>query len=109
MMTGKLENGLGGASPDNVAAAILVVLAEKRIGSSICPADAARRVAADKHETDPDNWHRLFGTVRRVVQDLARSGKIDILRTGRMVKPAGVRNAIRLWLRRSTTTDPEQA
>lgn len=101
------EGGREPAPPDRAAAAILAVLGERRAGASICPTDAARRLAAENHETDTDGWRRHLATVRRAAISLARSGRIDILRKGRVVDPAELRGVIRLRLREGKSTDSE--
>ncbi len=55
---------------------------------SICPSEVARALAPE--------WQSLMGAVRRVAVRLAQAGRIEILRKGKPVDPAGVRGVIRL-------------
>lgn len=98
MMTDMQEDGpLAGASGD-AAAAILAVLGERPAGSSICPTEAARRVAACFSGTGSNDWRRHLGAVRQAARYLAQDGAIDILRKGKVVEPGAVRGVIRLRL-----------
>jgi hypothetical protein len=64
---------------------------------SISPTDAARAVAAAlAPEGGPDAWHRYLPPIRRAADALARDGRIEILRKGKPVDPAGVKGVIRL-------------
>ena len=71
---------------------ILALVEARGADKSICPSEVARAL-------DPA-WQPLMGAVRRVAVRLAEAGRIDILRKGRPVPPAGVRGVIRLRLRR---------
>lgn len=64
---------------------------------SISPTDAARAVAAALlPDGGPDAWHRYLSPIRRAADALARAGRIEILRKGKPVDPAGVKGVIRL-------------
>jgi hypothetical protein len=43
-----------------------------------------------------ENWRPLLGAVRKVAADLARQGKIEILRKGKPINPDEMRGVIRL-------------
>lgn len=60
---------------------------------SICPSDVARAL-------DPE-WQKLSSAVRRAAIRLAEAGRIDILRKGKRVEPAGVKGVIRLRIGRA--------
>ncbi len=73
--------------------AILAIAAERGAGRSLCPSEAARRLA-------PEDWRPLMARVRREAIALAREGRIEILRKGKPVDPdAGIRGVIRLRIR----------
>jgi len=72
-------------------AAILELLAARAGGATICPSEAARRVAAT-------GWRDLMEPTRRAARRLAAAGKLVILQRGRQVDPAAVRGPIRLRL-----------
>lgn len=73
--------------------AILAIAAERGAGKSLCPSEAARRLA-------PEDWRPLMAGVRREAIALAREGRIEILRKGKPVNPAAaIRGVIRLRIR----------
>jgi hypothetical protein len=69
--------------------ALLRIAAERGPEKSLCPTDVARAVSAE-------NWRPLLGAVRKVAVDLARQGKIEILRKGKPINPDDMRGVIRL-------------
>ncbi len=72
-----------------ITAALLQLAAERGPEKSLCPTDVARAVSAE-------NWRPLLGAVRKVAADLARQGKIEILRKGKPINPDEMRGVIRL-------------
>jgi hypothetical protein len=72
-----------------ITAAMLRIAAERGPAKSMCPTDVARAVSAE-------NWRPLLGPVRKVAADLARQGKIEILRKGKPINPDDMRGVIRL-------------
>jgi hypothetical protein len=81
-----------GTAPADIAAEILRQTTERGDQASICPSDVARALAVE--------WRPLLGPVRRAACELARAGRIDVLRKGRPVEPDAARGVIRLRLRR---------
>jgi hypothetical protein len=80
---------------------ILALLARCGVGRSISPEDAARAFAAARARpgSPPDLWRRYLTAVRQQALNLARRGRIDILRKGKAVDPdAPVKGVIRLAL-----------
>ena len=69
--------------------AMLRIAAERGPEKSMCPTDVARAVSAE-------NWRPLLGAVRQVAVELARQGKIEILRKGKPISPDEIRGVIRL-------------
>ena len=69
--------------------ALLRIAAERGPEKSLCPTDVARAVSTE-------NWRPLLGAVRKVAADLARQGKIEILRKGKPINPDDMRGVIRL-------------
>jgi Protein of unknown function (DUF3253) len=61
-------------------------------GKSICPSDVAR-VLAGSH---PDAWSKAMPHIRRVAVEMAKAGKLLILRKGKVVDPADFRGVYRL-------------
>jgi hypothetical protein len=71
---------------------ILSQLAAVATGKSIDPMSVAKAV-------EPERWQRLLGHVRTNVIELAREGKIVILRHNKPVNPEKFRGVYRLRLR----------
>ncbi|MBD0273248.1 MAG: DUF3253 domain-containing protein [Acetobacteraceae bacterium] len=59
---------------------------------SICPSEVARALAGG----DDGPWRPLMAPVRRAAAELARAGRIEILRKGKPVPPEAMRGVIRL-------------
>ena len=76
------------AGPRCIEAEILRLTESRGPDKSICPGEVARAL-------DPE-WQKLSSAVRRAAIRLAETGRIDILRKGRRVEPAGVKGVIRL-------------
>ncbi len=72
-----------------ITATLLRLAAERGPAKSLCPTDVARAVSAEE-------WRPLLGAVRKVAADLARQGKIEILRKGKPMNPDDMRGVIRL-------------
>jgi hypothetical protein len=72
-----------------ITTAMLRIAAERGPEKSMCPTDVARAVSTE-------NWRPLLGAVRKVAADLARQGKIEILRKGKPINPDDMRGVIRL-------------
>ncbi len=73
-----------------VEIAILSLVAERGVGKSIAPSEAAQALALD--------WQTKLTAVRRAAIRLAEAGMIDILRKGKRVEPGEARGVIRLAL-----------
>ncbi len=77
-------------------AAILLLLAERGPGKTICPSEAARAVT----ESDsPSAWRPLMQAARDAAHRLVAAGRIVITQRGRPVDSATARGPIRLKLR----------
>ncbi|MEM1031720.1 MAG: DUF2256 and DUF3253 domain-containing protein [Myxococcota bacterium] len=70
-------------------AAILDLLEARKRGATICPSEAARRVA-------PRDWRRLMEPARRAARRLVARGAIVITQKGRVVDPSSAKGPIRL-------------
>ena len=74
-------------------AAILALLAERGAGKTICPSEAARRVAgADVRE----QWEPLMEPARAAARRLAAAGKLVVTQGGHPVDPSHAKGPIRL-------------
>jgi hypothetical protein len=80
---------------DPAEQAILDLVSERGADKSICPTDAARRLAGNPKD---DSWRGKLSPVRLAAQRLAKAGKIEILRKGKAVAPEDARGVIRLRL-----------
>jgi hypothetical protein len=78
------------------AEAILALCRERGPAKSICPTDAARRLAG--HQSDLA-WRAALPRIKRAAARLAQAGIIDILRKGKPIAPADARGVVRLRLR----------
>lgn len=79
---------------DAMETAILELLASRRPGATICPSDAARRVAGD----DPDEWRPRMDEARSAAARLVARGAAVVTQGGDPVDPALARGPIRIRL-----------
>ncbi|SDR69566.1 DUF3253 domain-containing protein [Agrococcus carbonis] len=77
---------------DPMERAILALLAERREGASICPSDAARRVAGD----DPEVWRPRMDEARAAAARLLERGAVVVTQGGAPVHPSEARGPIRI-------------
>jgi hypothetical protein len=70
--------------------AILELLDERSSGATICPSEAARRVAGD------GEWRPLMDAARAAAARLIASGKVEVTQQGKRVDLAFARGPIRL-------------
>ncbi len=84
---------------DPMEAAILALLAARRPGATICPSDAARRVAGD----DEAQWRPRMDAARAAAARLVARGEVVVTQRGEVVDPALARGPIRI--RRSETRE----
>lgn len=94
-------------------AAILELLAARPASSTICPSEAARRVAHADDGDDGDNgdgWRELMEPARSAARRLVTGGRVVIKQRGRLVDPSTAKGPIRLargpaWDDRAPGTD----
>ena len=77
---------------DAIREEILRQTAARGPDRSICPSEVARALAGG--EEGP--WRPLMGPVRRAAAELARAGRVEILRKGKPVPPEAMRGVVRL-------------
>ncbi|HZH52992.1 MAG TPA: DUF3253 domain-containing protein [Microvirga sp.] len=82
------------ATPDEIEATMLAMVAERGAGKNLDPTEVARAVGGDK----PDEWGPLMQPVRQTAVRLMKQGRIVILRKGRPVDPDDFRGIYRLAL-----------
>jgi hypothetical protein len=80
------------------AAVILDLVRARGPGKTICPSEAARRLAANAPTSDPDPeaWRALMPAVRAAAARLRDQGLIVVTQRGRPVDPLGTKGPIRL-------------
>lgn len=71
--------------------AIVTMLAERPIGSTMCPSEAARSVGGSG-----DQWRELMEPARQAARRLVAAGTIEITQGGHVVDPSTARGPIRL-------------
>jgi hypothetical protein len=76
-------------------AAIVALLDERANGATICPSEAARRVASDRG-SDGDDWRDLMEPARAAARRLVDAGAVELTQGGRVVDPSTARGAIRI-------------
>jgi hypothetical protein len=86
--------------PGTVAAIILDLVRARGAGETICPSEAARRLAADAPTSDPDPaaWRALMSGVRAAAARFREQGLIVVTQRGRAVDPLDAKGPIRLGL-----------
>jgi hypothetical protein len=77
-------------------AAILALLAERDLGETICPSEAAKEVGGKETRRD---WEGLMEPTRAAARRLVAKGKIVITQHGAVVDPSTAKGPIRLRLR----------
>lgn len=73
-------------------AAIVQLLEDRQPGASICPSEAARRVA----DGDDEGWRELLEPARRAARRLVAAGEVELTQGGRMVDPSTFRGPVRI-------------
>ena len=73
-------------------AAILDLLAARRPGATICPSDAARRVAGE----DPASWRPRMDDAKAAAARLVARGEVVVTQGGEPIDPALARGPIRI-------------
>ena len=82
------------ATPEELEAALLALLAERGPGRTIGPSDVAQAIGGNQ----PQGWGPLMQPVRRAAVRLMKEGRIVILRRGRPVDPDDFKGTYRIAL-----------
>ena len=77
------------AVDERLEAVILQILAERAHDTSICPSEAARRVAGE-------HWNSMMEPVRMAARRLVARGEVEITQGGRVVDPSRAKGPIRI-------------
>lgn len=73
------------------------LLAARARSATICPSEAARRVAAQSGEPAADDaWRALMEPARMATRRLVARGEVEIVQAGRVVDPSTAKGPIRL-------------
>jgi hypothetical protein len=75
---------------------ILELLAERGSGKTICPSEAARRLA--ELAGRPERWREWMKRTRTTANSMAARGRLVILQRGERVDGSTARGAVRLGL-----------
>ncbi len=78
----------------SLEAAMLDLLTRRARGKTICPSEAARRVAEDSRE----DWEPLMEPARAAARRLVAASRIVITQGGHVVDPSHAKGPIRLKL-----------
>lgn len=80
-----------------LADTILTLVRERGHDKTICPSEAARKLAG----SDPDLWGAMMPIVRRVTLELAKEGRVVIYRKGKAITPDMLKGVYRIGLPRA--------
>jgi len=78
---------------DALETAIRDLLARRGAGKTICPSEAARRVAEQRGEED---WRVLMEPARQAARRLVAAGEVELTQRGQVVDPDRARGPIRI-------------
>ncbi len=73
--------------------AVRDLLAARARTATICPSEAARRVASDRGEAE---WEPLVEPARMAARRLVARGEVEIVQAGRVVDPSTAKGPIRI-------------
>ena len=79
---------------DRLAASILALLDRRRPGTTICPSEAARDVAAGL--SDGTGWRSLMDAAREAAARLADAGVVEVTQRGEVVDVRTARGPVRI-------------
>ncbi len=77
-------------------AEILLLLRGRPIEASICPSEAARRVAAGSQGGEAIDWRSLMEPARAAARRLVAKGAVEVTQGGRVVDPSTAKGPIRI-------------
>ncbi len=89
----RAKSGASASEDAALEAAILELLAERGAGKTICPSEAARRVAGSEVR---EAWEPLMEPARAAARRLHAAGRLVVMQGGHPVDPSHARGPIRL-------------
>ena len=94
------HDGRVGRAPRTVDSAlecaIRDLLAALAATATICPSEAARRVATERGSGADADWRPLMEPARRAARRLVERGEVEIVQRGRVVDPGTATGPIRI-------------
>jgi len=75
--------------------AIETLLDERKLGSTICPSEAARLVG-ERNGFGGEEWRTLMEPARQAARRLVADGRVDITQKGQVVDPSTAKGPIRI-------------
>jgi hypothetical protein len=87
-----------GLGPDDNAleTAIRDLLATRAAAATICPSEAARKVALERGSGGDEAWRSLMEPARMAARRLVDRGEVEILQRGRVVDPSTAKGPVRI-------------
>ena len=89
----RAKSGAAAGKDAELEAALLALLAERGAGKTICPSEAARRVAGSETR---EAWEPLMEPARAAARRLHAAGRLLITQGGHPVDPSHAKGPIRL-------------
>ncbi len=89
----RAKSKTGAGDDAALEATILLLLAERGAGKTICPSEAARKVAGSDQR---DAWEPLMEPARAAARRLVAAGRIVMTQGGHTVDPSTAKGPIRL-------------
>ncbi len=82
--------------------ALVALLSARAAGATVCPSEAARRVATPASGDAPEEeaWRALMEPARAAARRLVAAGRVEITQGGHVVDPSTAKGPIRVRLRR---------
>jgi hypothetical protein len=77
-------------------AAIRDLLADRAATATICPSEAARRVARERGSAEETAWRSLMEPARMAARRLVDRGEVEIVQHGRVVDPSTAQGPVRI-------------
>lgn len=92
------DEAADGLGPDDTAleAAIRDLLATRAAAATICPSEAARRVASERGSAEDEAWRPLMEPARMAARRLADRGEVEVVQRGRVVDPSTAKGPVRI-------------
>ena len=98
-MTGSGNESGGDPADQQIETAILVLLAQRAPGATVCPSEVARALDGGRDDGG-ESWRSLMAPVREAAVRLVARGEVVVTQGGTVVDPGNAKGPIRL--RRAT-------